>query len=651
METSPHKNSLQETLKTIRFKVYTIFKQSWPIEWKHFQNSDVMLKAVMKASIFAKLIILGSIVAILLSFTLLFYGFYVITTKEAPDQGGEIREAVIDSTMSIFNPATVYISDAEQRVNSLLYLPLYSVTYPNYLTDTKANPILEPKLLTKVPEWQNSPDKPADNFKKLKLTLKKDLKWSNGKPLTISDIQYTFDLLKPTDSNPGGNPQFKEVFRQVSFKTLSDYEFELSSVSPNPQLIYNANFSPISREYFSGLNIERLGNDNRSIKPLVTSGYFTFTEGNTQDPDSTKNQLVENPIRDSSNNFIKTVILSRNPIQNTGKPVYVDKYIVKTYYSLEDTGGSVGGSLEKAAKEGKIDILTRSINPSSVITSENVKSKLELNQITTPSNTFYNLYLNIKKDQFFINQTLRKYVICEFVRFNLGIPFANNLENLPRERRLIPIQFQESDPAGDCPDDTSSILDTKFYSVTSSDNKKTVNLYGEPVAISLAGVEESEPIFGQVKNFFEAIGFQISDVIKDNTKLEEAIKTKSYNAIFLPITYTSSDPYSIYGTNAQNLSNIGQNNKVVSYEVENNLKKYTTSSLSDDATKSKLVDFFKKEYVSINLFRGKYEVNYSDRIKKIYPDISKNIPLTITLPSDINIDFSQISFKTKRVGK
>jgi ABC-type transport system substrate-binding protein len=651
METSPHKNSLQETIKTLRFKTHTIFKQSWPIEWKNFQDSDIIVKAVTSASTIAKLVVAGSVIGILLSFSFLVYGFYIISTKEAPDQGGEIREAVIDSTMSIFNPATAYLSDAEQRVNSLLYLPLYTVAYPDYLYNSKTKPTIEPKLLSKTPEWQNNSSKPEENFKKLKFSLKKDLKWSNSKPITMGDVQYTFDLLKPTDSNPGGNPQFKEAFRQVSFNPLNDYEFELITTTPNPQLLYNANFSPISKEYFSGLNIERLSNDNRSVKPLVTSGYFTFAEGNTQDPDSTKNQLIENPIKDSSNNFVKTAILTRNPVQNTSKPVYVDKYIIKTYYSLEDTGGSSGGSLEKAAKEGKIDILSRSISPSSTITSENMKAKIGLNQVTTPSNTYYNLYLNIKKDQYFINQTLRKYVACEFSRFNLISPFTNSVSNLPLDRRVVPLQFQETDPTGDCPDDTSSILDTKFYTVTSAENKKTVNLYGEPISLSLAGVEESEPILGQVKSFFEAIGFQISDVIKDNTNLENSIKTKSYNAIFLPVTFTSSDPYSIYGVSGQNISDIGQNNKVVSYEVENNLKKYTTSNLTDDAIKNKLIDFFKKEYVSINLFRGRYEINYSERIKKIYPDISKNIPLAITLPSDMILDFSQISFKTKRVGK
>ena len=132
MENNPHKNNLQETIKVIRFKAHTIWKQSWPIEWKNFQDSEVIIKALKGASIKAKLVTIGSIIGILSSFSLLFYGFYIISTKEAPDQGGEIREAIIDSTMSLFNPATSYISDAEQRVNSLLYLPLYSVTYPTY---------------------------------------------------------------------------------------------------------------------------------------------------------------------------------------------------------------------------------------------------------------------------------------------------------------------------------------------------------------------------------------------------------------------------------------------------------------------------------------------------------------------------------------
>jgi hypothetical protein len=260
------------------------------------------------------------------------------------------------------------------------------------------------------------------------------------------------------------------------------------------------------------------------------------------------------------------------------------------------------------------------------------------------------LYLNIKKDQYFINQTLRKYVICEFARFNLQDPLTTKVENLPKERRLLPIQFK-TNTIMDCPDDTSTILDARFYSLTNVNGKRTVNLYGAPIELSLAGVEESGPILDEIKNQFETIGFKITSLIKENAQLEDSIKNKSYNAIFLPITYTSADPYSIYGTNAQNLVNINQNNKVQNYDVENNLKKFTSSNLTDEGAKAKLIDFFSKEYVSINLFRGKYEVNYSDRINKPDADISKNIPLIVTLPTDITLNFSQISFKTKRVKK
>jgi Bacterial extracellular solute-binding proteins, family 5 Middle len=651
MDNTPGNNNLQETFKKIRFQVYTIFKQSWPINWKHFQQSDLIIKAILGASTVAKTIIVGSLVGIILSVFLLFYGFYIVSTKEAPDNGGEVREAIIDSTMSVFNPVTSYASDAEQRVNSLLYHPLYKISYPDFLSDIKAEPVIKPVLLAKTPEWtEMNPEKPTENYKKLRFTLRKDIKWSNGKPITVNDVQYTFDLLKPTDSNPGGNLQFKDVFRQVRFNPIGEYEYELISDISNPQLIYEANFSPISKEYFSGLNIERLNNDGRSIKPLVTSGYFNFSEGNVQDPDSTKTSLIENPVKDSSNNFIKTVILSRNTVQNTSQPVYVDRYIMKTYYSLEDNSDNGSGSLEKAAKDGKIDILSRSISPSTSITPAKIKERLKLNQIIAPSNTFYSLFLNIKKDQYFINQTLRKYVICEFSRFNINAPLTDTIENLPRDRRLLPIQLQKSATA-DCPDDTSTILDSRFYSVTKGDDKKTVNLYGSPIELSLAGVEESGPVLDEIKNHFEAIGFRITNLIKNNTQLEDSIKNKTYNAIFLPITYTSNDPYSLFGTNGQNLTNISQNNKVQSYDVENNLKKLSSSNLTDESSKNKLIDFFSKEFVSINIFRGKAEVDYSERMAKSDIDISKKIPLVITLPTDVSVDLSQISFKTKRVKK
>ena len=651
MENKPNAKSLKETYKKIRFQLHIVLKHSWPINWKYFQNRETVIKALSQASAAAKSIVIISISGILLSTLLLFYGIYIVSTKDSPDTGGEIREAVVDSSMSIFNPASSFASDAEQRVNALLYHPLYTVVYPGALSDGESKPTIKPVLLSKLPEWTDiNPEKPTESYKKLKFSLRKDIKWSNGKPITLNDIQYTFDLIKPTSTNPGGNPQFKETFKQVKLNPLNETEFELVSDTSNPQLIYNSNFSPISKEYFSGLNVERLNSDIRSVKPLVTSGYFTFADSSETDPDNPKNTSVENPIKDSNNNYIKTAILSRNPIQNILIPIYVDKYIFKNYYTLEETGANAPNSLEKASKDGKIDIIVRSLSPSSSISSFDLKSKLKLNQITKSTNTFYSLFLNLKIDQYFINQTLRKYVICEFSKFNLGGNFLNSVDNLQTDRRLIPIQFSKNSPT-DCPEDTGAILDPTYYTISQQDGKKSVNFRGEQIELDLAGVEESEPILDEVKKEFETIGFKMAEVIKDNAKLEEAIKTKSYNAIFLPVTYTNSDPYSIFGTSGQNLSAISQNNKIRSYDVEGNLKKYTASTQADLEAKNKLIEFFSKEYVSVNLFRGKSEINYSERIAKSGAQFDKSIPLVITLPTDISIDFAQISFKTKRTKK
>ncbi|MFJ6214203.1 ABC transporter substrate-binding protein [Streptomyces sp. NPDC092296] len=40
----------------------------------------------------------------------------------------------------------------------------------------------------------------ADNYKKLTLTIRDNVSWSDGKPLTAEDVAYTFDLMKKTEA-------------------------------------------------------------------------------------------------------------------------------------------------------------------------------------------------------------------------------------------------------------------------------------------------------------------------------------------------------------------------------------------------------------------------------------------------------------------
>ena len=49
--------------------------------------------------------------------------------------------------------------------------------------------------------------------------------------------------------------------------------------------------------------------------------------------------------------------------------------------------------------------------------------------------------------------------------------------------------------------------------------------------------------------------------------------------------------------------------------IEKLIKEYSESELTNQDQKNKLVEIFSNEFIAVNLFRAKHEINYSSRLK------------------------------------
>ncbi|NJS40867.1 hypothetical protein HC766_00485 [Candidatus Gracilibacteria bacterium] len=246
---------------------------------------------------------------------------------------------------------------------------------------------------------------------------------------------------------------------------------------------------------------------------------------------------------------------------------------------------------------------------------------------------------------YFINQSLRKYVICSFLNYQPSPAYQGMLTSIPKNKRIIPIQLDtEFEP--DCPAE-DNILDKDVYQITTDEQSQTkkVLLRGSEIKLSLLGIPESEPLLTDIQQFFLSIGLP-TDVIKDPEGIENALRDKSYLVAFLPISYISQDPYPIFGANGENLSNIRANNRV-SQDIEDNLLKYSLSELQDKEAQAKIIQFFQSEYVAINLFQANYEYNYSSRVRSL----GQNLPLLYTFPIDTYTNINTWFTESKREFK
>lgn len=640
MQKAPFSSSFQVDLKKYEYSVRQFWKKVWPLKWEIWKEPRAILSAISISTYTVKVVIASSIVVILISATTLSYNIYLSLTHDVPAFGGSIQEGVVATDVRFFNPVVEANSEAERKISSLLYHPLYTVEFPDYLNDSTSSPIITPILLSTTPEWVDlNEENPSNKFKVLRFTLKDSIKWSNGSPITIRDIIYSFDRIKEDK----GNSQFKTAFSSVTIREVNEnpLQFELVSDRPNPQLINASNFSPISAEYYGFQITDRLITDIRSFAPTVTSGYFRFDGDTTKDPDNPRGEKVANPIRDPIKNTIKTVVLTKNTVQNY-KDIKLQNYIIRRADTLLRVGGDNDNSLQKLVQENKIDLFTRSLGTNLTLSPDEVASNLGLEQKVITTNTYYNLYLNIQVNDYFINQSLRHYVLCNFITTEIDAPYIrNNLEVIELSKRLHPIQLNTSvDPKCDNKD---AILDPANYSIEQVEkNIKRVLLRSKPFVINLAGFPETEPLISQIQLAFTNMGVP-AELIKESGT-NSPIASKNYNALFIPVTIASRDPYPLLGSAGRDFSLIRLNNRIDDYNVESNLFNYSLSNLTDEEAKKKLVQFFSDQYVMLSLYRAKSEINYSPRIKGFV----ESSPDHITFGSEIYNNLPEYYINTKR---
>ncbi len=640
-------NEIKIKLNKIEYKIIKFVKDCWPINWSKFKEPKIVFKVLLSTSYAFKAFLVTILFAFLVSVGFLGYSSYLVLTTEVAAKGGAIREGFVGSEINVFNPVLELNNSVETRISSLLFHPLYEVIYPDFL-NSNDEPKINPILLAKPPEWLDyNNENPENRFRLLKFTLKEDIRWSDGSKITLDDIEYTIERLK----EDRGNILFRDTLKRLEFERLSDREFLFRSPTPDPQLIYNLNFRPISQNYFSFLTTPQLLVDNRSRKPTVTSGFFRFSVGQVQNPNTTRTEMVDNPIRDE-NGRNAIVVLERNPIQNYGKEVLLDKYILTRYDNLLAIPNQNNSSLEKASLLKNVDFYTRSLtsNVASDLTPENVQKSIKLNQQVVPTNIYYTAFFNtelgIRQNYtgFLVNKSLRNYITCYLLEYEPHSNLRPFVDIIAPDKRIVPPHFNTSYLPNNCNNRVENL--DEFYSISIDERTgiKRVLLSGNEIRLILLGVSESNQLLTDLQLYFrDEIGIPV-ELITDPAEVSRRLESRQYNIAFLPIKITNRDPITLFGQGFKNYSGLNLNNRIEKFDVNNNLLRYSKSNLKDTESKNTLIDFFKQEMVAVSLYRAKQEYNYSDKAVTM----SQNIPEISTFVEDIYLNANHWFVETRR---
>jgi peptide/nickel transport system substrate-binding protein len=208
-----------------------------------------------------------------------------------PARGGTYTESGV--TSAGFNPV-VNTTTTDRLVHCHLFDPLIG-------NDAVGDPF--PMLAKAAPEI--SPDGLTYTF-----TLRDNLKWTDGKPLTSKDVVFTYGLMsdpkyEAVESSYRGN--VSKYLKRISAPDATTVVMELNAPYA-PFLLDHCTHGIVPEHVLGSLSAKEINSAPFNSEPTVSSGAFKFVEWAKDDH----------------------VTLERNPDYYLGAP-YLDRYIFQNY--------------------------------------------------------------------------------------------------------------------------------------------------------------------------------------------------------------------------------------------------------------------------------------------------------------------------------
>lgn len=212
-----------------------------------------------------------------------------------------------------FNPVT------SQEVTSI-----FGLTYDSLLSSNGLTGDLEPGF---AESWEISPDQ-----KQITFLMREGLKWSDGAPLTVDDVLFTFNDLLFNPKIPSSEADILRVGEQGIFPTVEKVDDRrVRFTVPEP-------FAPILR-FAGGIPILPKHALEKSVTTLDGNGnpQFLSTWGTDTDP---KELVGSGPYKISSYRVGERIIFDRNPnywrkdAQGNPQP-YIDQFVIQIVESTD----------------------------------------------------------------------------------------------------------------------------------------------------------------------------------------------------------------------------------------------------------------------------------------------------------------------------
>jgi len=175
---------------------------------------------------------------------------YYSATKEQPAAGGRYLEGVVGQPTFI-NPLLEQNNEADVDLIEILFSNLFELTEKYEISN-------DGKVWT--------------------IFLKKDLKWSDDKPLTAADVVFTVETIQNSDARSPQTPSWQGIIAEK----INDNEIRFTLKSPYAFFLDNLRLLKIApRHIFAGIPVANLKLSGYNLEP-IGSGPFQFNRLTTE---------------------------------------------------------------------------------------------------------------------------------------------------------------------------------------------------------------------------------------------------------------------------------------------------------------------------------------------------------------------------------
>ncbi len=323
-----------------------------------------------------------SVVFVIFIASLSFYlhALYISNTKVVPANYGELKEGVVGQPRLI-NPLYASTSDIDRDLNELIFSGLMKYN---------GQAEIVPDLIS---------DYTIENEgKNIVFSIKENVKWHDGEPLTIDDVIFTINLVKNSEySSP-----LRINWLGVEIEKMSDYKAMLTL-----------------KQTYSGFK-EALVNLKIMPKHVWSNKSFQATISNIQlnllNPVGSGPYKMEK-VKQNADQTVQSIILKRNA-DYYDNPPYIDR-IEFFFFNNENES-------KKSFEKGKIDSLSINYN-------ENTHYLLMPN--------YYNLFLNNQIKP--LNNKEIRQALTLLTKRELKSPFLSSFYNLPEPEKVLDFNEEE----------------------------------------------------------------------------------------------------------------------------------------------------------------------------------------------------------------